>query len=184
MIRGFGGALGSWSAPRRRPGRARVLAASGGSEPWLRSSALRRCGFRPGFAVCKAMQNHDTSLSAPTSSCSLAPGFLVCYWTLVGKTRRSTVLGPLAAQIGDSVAVRTYRCAFARSPPPLTQPCGQGASPRLASHCLQPQPRSRRTAQPPRTRAAPPRRRRARTNHGLRRRRHQGQVPDLRRRRR
>ena len=39
--------------------------------------------------------------------------------------------------------VRTYRCAFARSPPPLTQPCGQGASPRLASHCLQPQPRSR-----------------------------------------
>jgi hypothetical protein len=86
------------------------------------------CGdavFAQGLRCAKLCRTSDepctlASLSAPT-------GFLVCYWTLVGKTRRSTVLGPLAAQIGDSIArIAAHSHAGRR---PSRSPAGRGLLP-------------------------------------------------------
>ena len=78
--------------------------ARAGSERGARSlcSEAVLCGdaaFSQGLRCAKLCRTSDepctlAGLSAPTSSCSLGAWFLVCYWTLVGKTRRSCIWGP------------------------------------------------------------------------------------------
>ena len=154
----------------RRVSRARARARAPGRASGGLGAFSKQCSAANALPMdlpcAKAMQNSEPStLEVSQLSCSavlsLAPSFLVCYWTLVGRRGAALFWGPSRPNRWQNCCSQRI-AAFARSAPRLTRPVAEGsASPHL-------------TARPPRSvrRVTPPLRR----NHGLRRRRHQGQV--------
>jgi hypothetical protein len=161
-----GVALGLASTASRARARARVLGSERGARSLCSEAVL--CGdaaFAQGLRCAKLCRTSDVRARRQVSPRLrvAAPAFLVCYWTLVDTAPHCFWAKSVVITLRARIAAHSHAAL-----------CGQRAPPRLASL--------------PAATAAPPHcaqlRRRRRTSHGLRRRRHQGQIPDLRRRRR